>query len=218
MPSGAMYERVMAEVQWLLWSVQWAIVWALCFSLFPLPLTLLTLRTLLSSKLMLETFVSSLCATVVDLRQRWAFGIFGSMGSTFALPRPVVDGRWWPRLGYWWLRNVKNRKTPKLPCVTFQWSERHKAFSVDIWWYQWYHEFCPFCPHSRFTKWVPGGWRDGEGCFRERQAGVLWTPQTRLSGSTGSSWVRGRKWIPKRKNASCWSNNDSNGWRCTAQC
>ena len=27
--------------------------------------------------------------------------------------------------------------------------------------------------------------------------------------------VRGRKWILKRKNASCWSNNDSNGWRCS---
>lgn len=65
-------------------------------------------------------------ATFTDLRQRWAFGIFASMGSTFALPRQVV-GRW-PRLGCSWFRNAKNGKKPKLSCVTCQWSERQKAF------------------------------------------------------------------------------------------
>ena len=69
----------------------------------------------------------------------------------------------------------------------------------------------------RFTKWVPGGWRDGEGCFdSERQAWSRRTGRTQwLLPPGSSSRVRGRKWILKRKNASCWSNNDSNGWRCS---
>ena len=56
----------------------------------------------------------------------------------------------------------------------------------DIYWYFWI-SWIWILSTLRFTKWVPGGWRDGEGCFdSERQAGVKWTGLDSIHSAT---WI-----------------------------